>query len=82
MPSQSESMIFLGGTNHTSLSSYLRHHHAIKSFLYSYFNLKVRMILINPDKKKKLILIQILINVKNNYAFAAIKAIEFDCQVM
>lgn len=82
MPSQSGSMIFLGGTNHTSLSSYLRHHHAIKSFLYSYFTLKVRMILINPDFKKKLILIQIPINVKNNFAFAAIKAIEFDCQVM
>lgn len=39
------------------------------------------MILINPDKKK-MILIQIPINVKNNFAFAAIKAIEFDCQVM
>lgn len=41
------------------------------------------MILINPDKKNKtLILIQIPINVKNNFAFAVIKAIEFDCQVM
>lgn len=39
------------------------------------------MIFINPDKKK-LIRIQIPINVKNNFAFAAIKAIEFDCQVM
>lgn len=52
LPLQSGSMIFLGGTNHTFLSSYLLHHHAIKSFLYSYFTLKVRMILINPDKKK------------------------------
>lgn len=39
------------------------------------------MILINPELKK-LILIQIPINVKNNFAFPAIKAIEFDCQVM
>lgn len=81
MPSQSGSMIFLGGTNHTSLFSYLRHHHAIKSFLYSYFTLKVRMILINPDKKKTDPDTNSY-KCKDNFAFAAIKAIEFDCQVM